>query len=184
MLSLKLLKGKMVQTVQDKAIKAPKRTGEKRIIRIGDTDLDGDKSVISQLIRIYGVSASYANAMVNALNIEANSKLQDLNEEMITKLKEALTNPQKYGIPLWLLNWQKELETGISKHKVGNELKSKNALNLQQIKLLRTYRGVRHQFGYKVRGQKTRSRGANEKGRVGKTIGVTKAKEMKPPTKE
>ncbi|MGC8681997.1 MAG: 30S ribosomal protein S13 [Candidatus Acidifodinimicrobium sp.] len=174
----------MIQTVQDKAVKAPKKPVEKRIIRIGDTDLDGDKSVISQLIRIYGVSASYANAIINALNLEAKTKLQDLNEETINKLKEALINPQKYGIPLWLLNWQKEVESGVSKHKVGSELKSKNALNLQQIKLLRTFRGIRHQFGYKVRGQKTRSRGANEKGRIGKTIGVTKSKEMKQPAKE
>ncbi len=174
----------MIQTVQDKAVKAPKKAIEKRIIRIGDTDLDGDKSVISQLIRIYGVSASYANAIINALNLEAKTKLQDLNEETINKLKEALINPQKYGIPLWLLNWQKEVESGTSKHKVGSELKSKNALNLQQIKLLRTFRGIRHQFGYKVRGQKTRSRGANEKGRIGKTIGVTKSKEMKQPAKE
>ncbi|MGC8516873.1 MAG: 30S ribosomal protein S13 [Candidatus Acidifodinimicrobium sp.] len=174
----------MIQTVQDKAVKAPKKPVEKRIIRIGDTDLDGDKSVISQLIRIYGVSASYANAIINALNLEAKTKLQDLNEETINKLKEALINPQKYGIPLWLLNWQKEVESGASKHKVGSELKSKNALNLQQIKLLRTFRGIRHQFGYKVRGQKTRSRGANEKGRIGKTIGVTKSKEMKQPAKE
>ncbi|MCW1293931.1 MAG: 30S ribosomal protein S13 [Candidatus Parvarchaeota archaeon] len=171
----------MAENVQSKAVKiANPAAGGKRIIRIGDTDLDGDKSVLSQLMKIYGVNASYANALVNILDIDGASRLQDLNEEMINKLKDALINPQKYGIPIWLLNWQRELETGASKHKIGNELKSSNALNLQQMKLLRTYRGIRHQFGYKVRGQKTRSRGANEKGRIGKTIGVTKAREVKP----
>lgn len=170
----------MTEDTQGKDAKAVKAAvGEKRIIRIGDTDLDGDKNTLSQLIRIYGVSSSYANALINVLDIEGTSKLQDLNEETINRLKEALTDPQKYGIPLWLLNWQRDREAGASKHRVGNELKSNNALNLQQIKLLRTYRGIRHQFGYKVRGQRTKSRGANEKGRIGKTIGVTKAKETK-----
>jgi ribosomal protein S13 len=51
-------------------------------------------------------------------------------------------------------------------------------MDVESLKAKRCYRGVRHIHSYKVRGQRTRSRGANVRGRVGSTVGVVKKKIM------
>ena len=156
----------------------PREVAERKIFRIGDDDLPGYKKIRNVFRDIYGVSFSYSNAIIKAINIDPNKKLQDLDENSMGRLKDALYNPSAYGIPKWMYNWRKEEETGVDKHYIGNDLMAKNNLNIQNIKLSGSYRGYRHQFGYKLRGQRTRSRGANFKGRVGPTVGVTKKKEQ------
>lgn len=169
-------KGKQkVQKVQKKPLKEEK---EHKIFRIGDEDLPGDVSIRNVLRKIYGVSFSYSNAVIKALNLDPNVVLQDLDENTINKIKDALYNPKNYGIPTWLYNWRKEVETGRDIHFIGNELRMKNNLQIQSIKNLGSFRGIRHQFNYKLRGQRTRSRGANFRGRIGTTVGVTRKKEQ------
>lgn len=153
---------------------ASKTSVERKIIRIADTDLNGDKKVGDALRDIYGVSFSFSNAIMKVLGIEYNKKLQEIDESNMAKLKEALLDPKKYNIPEWLCNWRKDERSGLDHHYVGNELKSKATLHIQTIKNSRTYRGYRHSFNYKVRGQRVKSRGANVRGRIGSTIGVTK----------
>ncbi len=166
-------KGK--QKFQKKQVKEEK---EHKIFRIGDEDLPGDVSIRNVLRKIYGVSFSYSNAIIRALNLDPNSVLQNLDENTLNKIKDALYNPKNYGIPEWLYNWRKELETGRDMHYIGSELRMKSNLNIQNIKLSGSFRGVRHQFNYKLRGQRTRSRGANFRGRVGATVGVIRKKEQ------
>ncbi len=153
---------------------APKVVGERKIIRIADTDLNGDKKVGDALRDIHGVSFSFSNAVMRVLGIEYNKKLQEIDDNTLSKLKEALYDPKKYNIPVWLCNWRKDEHSGLDYHYVGNELKSKVTLHIQNIKSSRTYRGYRHSFNYKLRGQRVKSRGANTRGRIGSTMGVTK----------
>ncbi len=151
---------------------------ERKIVRIADTDLDGSKRVKDLLRSITGISFSYSNALMRALNIPKDKKLQDMNEKELNELKEALSDPFKYKLPHWLFNWRRDEETGLDYHLLSNDIKSKTTMHIQQIKTSRSYRGYRHSFNYKLRGQRVKSRGANFHGRVGSSLGVVRKKEQ------
>jgi len=154
---------------------APRPVEYKKIIRLGESDLDGGHRIEHALSHIRGVSWSYAHALRNVLGLQ-NKKLSDLSEEELNKIKDALMNPTKYGIPNWMLNRQKDLISGKSMHLLSADLVLAGKMDVKFLKTIKTYRGVRHSFNYKVRGQRTRSKGANVRGRVGGTVGVVKRK--------
>lgn len=156
--------------IQPKAVAGP----ERRIIRVADTDLDGSKKIKDALRLITGIGFTYANAIIRVLGVQEDKKLQDLDEQTMTKLKDVMRDPHKNSIPDWLYNWRKDEFTGTDSHLIGNDLRSKSALHIQAIKASRSYKGYRHSFNYKLRGQRVKSRGANFRGRIGNAIGVTK----------
>ncbi len=166
--------GKPVKEPQRKTVELQ----ERKIVRIADTDLDGSKKVKDLLRSITGISFSYSNALIRALNIPGDKKLQDMDEKELKELKEALSDPFKYKLPHWIFNWRRDEETGSDYHLLSNDLKSKTTMRIQKIKTSRSYRGYRHSFNYKLRGQKVKSRGANFHGRVGSSLGVVKKKEQ------
>ncbi|EEZ92901.1 MAG: ribosomal protein S13 [Candidatus Parvarchaeum acidiphilum ARMAN-4] len=158
--------------------KKPVDMQERKIVRIADTDLDGSKKVKDLLRSITGIGFSYSNALMKVLKIPEGEKLQDLDEKQLNELKEALSNPFKYKLPHWLFNWRRDETTGLDYHLLSNELRSKTTMQIQKIKTSRSYKGYRHSFSYKLRGQKVRSRGANVHGRVGSSLGVVRKKEQ------
>ncbi|MCL5009654.1 MAG: 30S ribosomal protein S13 [Candidatus Parvarchaeota archaeon] len=166
--------GKTAQKPQATQRVKQQAEGERKIIRISDTDIDGSTEIKNALRIITGISFSYANAIIKVLGINGNTKLQDISAGDMDKLKDIMKNPHKNGIPGWMYNWRKDENTGLDTHLIGNDLKSKHNLHIQEIKTSRSYRGYRHSFNYKMRGQRVKSRGANFKGRIGNTIGVTK----------
>ncbi len=147
---------------------------ETKIIRIIGTDLKGDKPVEIAIQKIKGISWSFARAVRVTLGVSYNTKLQELSDDQIEKLVDIIQNPQKYGIPSWLYNRRKDPETGKDSHIVGGELDLVHKLDIKRLIEMRNYRGFRHMFNYKVRGQRTRSHGANVRGRSGRTVGVAK----------
>lgn len=147
---------------------------DRKIIRIADTDIDGNKKVSDALREIKGVGFSYSNAILKVLNIDGSKHLQDIDGPSMEKLKDALKNPMKFGIPSWVLNWRRDETTGSDYHFISTDLRSRMAMHIQALKDSRSYRGYRHSFSYKLRGQRVKSRGANFKGRVGRSLGVTK----------
>lgn len=70
-----------------------------------------------------------------------------------------------------MLNRQKDLATGENKHLLGQNILLTLREDLNTLKKIRCYRGIRHERGLKVRGQRTKSTG-----RRGSTIGVSKKK--------
>ncbi|MCL5420501.1 MAG: 30S ribosomal protein S13 [Candidatus Parvarchaeota archaeon] len=164
--------GKPVKEQQKKAVDMQ----ERKIVRIADTDLDGSKKVKDLLRSITGISFSYSNALMKALKIPDGKKLQDMDEKELNELKDALSDPFKYKLPHWIFNWRKDEETGLNYHLLSNELKSKTTMHIQKIKTSRSYRGYRHSFNYKLRGQRVKSRGSNVHGRIGSSLGVIKKK--------
>ncbi len=159
---------------------------ERRIIRIADTDIDGSIELRNALKLITGIGFSFTNAVIKVLGVEGDKRLQDLNNEELDKLKTIMKNPHSNGIPEWMYNWRKDESNSLDVHSIGNELKAKHTLHIQKIKTSRSYRGYRHSFNYKLRGQKVKSRGANFRGRIGTTIGVTKktAAQLKTPEQQ
>ncbi len=176
------MSNKKSQTKTAKVPKAPKQGEFKKIIRIAEADLDGNKRIEHALISIKGVSWAYAHAIRKALGFD-NVKISELSQEELEKLKEAISKPQNFGIPSWLFNRQKDIGTGRDMHLLSSDLVLAGKMDIRRLKNIRCYRGVRHFYNYKVRGQRTRSRGANVRGRTGATVGVVR-KKLKPQKKK
>ena len=145
----------------------------KGIVRIAETNLDGSLLVSRAIRKIKGISFSFSHAISNVF--EASEKrVGELTEEEIEKLEDIIYNPQKYGIPSWLFNRRKDYETGKDMHLIASQLTFTTNMDIERQKRLRTWRGIRHQLGLPVRGQKTRTRR-----RTGRTVGVQRKKEGK-----
>ena len=76
-----------------------------------------------------------------------------------------------YGIPKWFLNRQRCIKEGTYSQLYSNMVDTRLREDLERMKKVRKHRGLRHFWGLKVRGQKTKSTG-----RTGKTLGVAKKK--------
>lgn len=143
------------------------------IIRLSGRDISGTLKIEDAIRKIKGIGFSMASALTYAidknLKIDPSETLESLNEEQIAKLEDVIKEPEKYGIPAFMLNRRKDMETGKDVHVVGNDLIFANRQDINRGTVLRTLVGYRHQYGHKVRGQHTRSTG-----RKGVTVGVTR----------
>jgi small subunit ribosomal protein S13 len=143
------------------------------IIRLAGKDVDGELSLVRALDEVKGIGSSMANALSfaieNKLKIPRSTSVGSLTEEQITQVEEVIKDPQKEGIPVYMLNRRKDFETGKDVHNAGNDLVFSTRQDVAREVTLRTWRGFRHQYGQKVRGQHTRSTG-----RTGVTVGVMK----------
>ncbi len=141
------------------------------IVRIAGRDCRGDRLVPYAINKIKGVGIRYAHIVCRAADIPPNVRLGELTEEEIMRLEDAILNPQKYSIPPYLYNRQKDPETGEHKHVVENDLIIAHKYDIDLLKKTRSYRGIRHALGLKVRGQRTKSTG-----RKGTALGVKRKK--------
>ena len=141
----------------------------RHIVRVTDTDIDGTLKVGYALTKIKGVSISLANAILKKAEVNPEIRLGLLSEEQVRKIEDILENPAKYGIPSWLLNRRKDLETGKDLHLLSSDLVLRTKMDIDLMKKIKSWRGYRHAHGLKVRGQRTRTTG-----RTGKTVGVRK----------
>ena len=143
----------------------------KSIVRIGDKDIPGDLPIWIALTRIKGVSFMFSNAVCCALGLDKDVKVGSLTDEMLEKVEDCLRTPDKYGVPAWLYNRRKDMETGQDKHLISSDLRLQQEMDIRFLKKIKCYRGIRHALGLKVRGQRTRTTG-----RKGRTIGVQRKK--------
>jgi len=139
------------------------------IIRIIDTDLEGSKRVGYAIADIKGIGIRLANVIVQKSGIDPKNRLGFLSEVEIEKLEDIVRNPMKYGISEWFFNRPKDRATGKDLHLIDSDLVLQTKSDIDQMKKIRSWRGFRHAYGLKVRGQRTRTTG-----RAGKTMGVRK----------
>ncbi len=149
------------------------KRGATSIVRIAGKDVDGSLPIARALDEVKGVGASMAHAMTimaeAKLGISPETEIGSLDEEKITKLESLIKEPAKYGVPSFIMKIDKDFETGKDMHVVGNDLIFNTRQDVSRDITLRVWRGMRHQYGQKVRGQHTRSTG-----RKGATVGVMK----------
>jgi len=141
----------------------------KHIIRIAGKDLPGEKSVQMSLTKLRGVGIAYARAVAHVAGIDPHSRLGDLKEDQVGLLEKVLKNPISYGIPRWMVNRRKDYETGKDLHLIGVDVELKKKADIGRERRIRSRRGIRHELGLPVRGQRTRTTG-----RRGLTVGVTR----------
>jgi len=139
------------------------------IIRIADTDLDGTLKVDYALTKIKGIGIRLAKVIAEKADVDPEDRLGFLSEAEVKRIKDVIENPSKYDVPGWLLNRPKDSETGKNLHIVGSDLVLQIKTDIDQMKKMKSWKGIRHAYGLKVRGQRTRTTG-----RKGKAVGVKK----------
>jgi len=132
-------------------------------------DLDGSKKLVYGLTKIRGIGVSLSSAIVRAADMKPDVRIGQLSEEEVDKIGDVISDPLKFGIPSRLVNRRKDVETGRDLHLVGPDLALRIKTDIDFMKDLRTWKGIRHSLGLKVRGQRTKTTG-----RSGKAVGVKK----------
>jgi len=139
------------------------------ILRIMGADVEGTLKTVYALTAIKGISLSLANAILRKAGINPDLRVGFLTEIDIAKIEGIIKEPAKYGLPTWLFNRRKDVETGKDEHLISADLVLRNKLDIDQAKEIRSWRGYRHAYSLKVRGQHTKTTG-----RAGKALGVKK----------
>lgn len=139
----------------------------KHIVRIAGTDIDGHKQVRWALTGIRGIGVNFATIVCRVAGIDPFQKAGYLKEEDVKKIEAILTNPVEHEIPSWAVNRPKDYETGRDLHLIGAKLVMAWREDVNRLRRIRAYRGIRHELGLPVRGQRTKSNF-----RRGTTVGV------------
>jgi small subunit ribosomal protein S13 len=110
--------------------------------RIAGVELPPNKRIEVGLSYIYGIGLSNSKEILKETGIDGNVRVKNLTEEQISRLNVA-----------------------IDKHyTVEGALRRQLAQNVQRLRDIGSYRGLRHRKGLPVRGQRTRSNARTRKG--------------------
>ena len=140
----------------------------KYIIRIANSDVSGEERLVNALTSIRGIGPRISKAIVQKLKLDPNKLAGKIDDKNVVDIENAIMNLNDY-VPDWLLNRQKDYDTGEDIHPVSVELKMTHDEDLNRMKKVKSYKGIRHASGHKVRGQRTYSNG-----RKGLALGVSK----------
>jgi len=110
--------------------------------RIAGVDLPRDKRVEVALTYIFGIGRPTAIKILSETGINPDTRVRDLTEEEVSKLREYIDKTIK----------------------VEGDLRREIALNIKRLIEIGSYRGIRHRRGLPVRGQKTKTNARTRKG--------------------
>lgn len=148
-------------------------SGASSIVRVAGKDVDGSLSIERALSKVKGIGLNLSHSLSivieSKLSIPKTAEIGSLKESQISEIEKIIKAPDEYGIPNYFLNHNKDMETGRNVHNVSSDLIFVTRQDINRDISTKTWRGFRHQYGQKVRGQNTRSTG-----RTGATVGVTK----------
>ncbi len=122
--------------------------------RIAGVDLPREKRIEVGLTYIYGIGHSRASEILQITGISADTRVRNLTEEEVTRLREVIDR----------------------NYKVEGDLRRDVAMDIRRLIEIGSYRGLRHRKGLPVRGQRTRTNARTRKGKK-KTVGARRAKE-------
>lgn len=121
--------------------------------RIAGIDLPKQKRGIISLTYIYGIGRSKAQEILERLDIDPNTKVQDWTDDQVSELRKLLDE----------------------EYKVEGALRSEVNGSIRRLIEIGSYRGVRHRKGLPVRGQRTQTNARTRKGRKRTVAGKKKA---------
>ena len=110
--------------------------------RIAGVDIPNAKRVEIGLTYIYGIGRKTSNDILAATGINPDTRVKDLSESEIAKLRE-------------------EIEKS---HRVEGDLRREVAMDIKRMVEIGCYRGIRHRKGLPVRGQRTKTNARTRKG--------------------
>jgi small subunit ribosomal protein S13 len=141
------------------------------IVRLAGCDLRGSLPLRRAVTSVRGVGINIGKVIseiaCGELGINDKTMIGELSEQEIEKLEQIMRSPAQFGVPARMLNRQKDLFTGNDLHYISSELVYMVRQDIDHEKDAYTWKGYRHTYGQKVRGQRTRSTG-----RTGMTVGV------------
>jgi small subunit ribosomal protein S13 len=143
----------------------------KYFVRVSNTDLDGTKPVHIALTGIKGVGMHSAAVIAQLAGVDEFALMGKLEEEQVDRIREVVDNYAE-RVPKWMVNRPKDVYTGEVRHLFGTDVVTTRDEDINLLRKIRCYRGVRHDTGQKVRGQRTKSTG-----RTGSTVGVRRKKD-------
>jgi small subunit ribosomal protein S13 len=111
--------------------------------RIAGVDLPREKRVDVGLTYIFGIGRSTASQIVKKAGVNGVTRVKDLSEDEIVKLREIIERD----------------------HKVEGDLRKEVSMSIKRLVDTGTYRGLRHRKGLPVRGQRTRTNARTRKGK-------------------
>ena len=123
-----------------------------------------------------GLGLSLSRAMLKKAEIDPEGRAGFLTETDVEKIEDLIKDPSKYGVATWLIDRRTGAETGKDQHLFGAELVLRTKTDIDGMKGIKSWRGYRHAYGLKVRGQRTKTTG-----RAGKALGVKKKTLMQRP---
>jgi len=119
------------------------------MVRIAGVNIPDNKRIEIALTYIYGIGRSSSGKILQSLKINKDTKTKDLPAEEVNNLRN-------------------EIE---KKYRVEGELKHSVEMNVRRLKEIGCYRGIRHQKGLPVRGQRTKTNTRTVRGNVRRTMG-------------
>ena len=135
----------------------------RHLVRIANTDVKGEKSILYALQKIKGIGVMYGNMVCINAGVDKTKKAGELTDAEIKALEHSIANPKA---PEWMLNRRKDMETGEDKHLIGSDLIFTIDGDIKEMKKMRSYKGVRHMYRLPLRGQRTKSNFRRNKGKV------------------
>ena len=153
----------------------PKNFREKVFFRKLRSQVDGNAKIEYGLTQIRGVGMRFAQAIVKVGKFNPNIRVGAIPEKDLNRIEEIIVNPVENGIPNWMVNRPKDFRTGQDLHVIGNVLDISVKRDIDRMKKIKSYKGVRHRLRLKVRGQRTKSTG-----RHGLVVGVIRKKRGQP----
>ncbi|PIR05990.1 30S ribosomal protein S13 [Candidatus Jorgensenbacteria bacterium CG_4_9_14_3_um_filter_38_10] len=123
-------------------------------MRLIGINISDNKRIEIALGYIYGIGQSSAGKILKEASIDVNKRTRDLNAEEVNKIQSILERT----------------------YKVEGELRQKIRQNINRLKEIKCYRGLRHLRRLPVRGQRTRTNSRTVRGNVRKTIGSGRRK--------
>ncbi|WP_418282065.1 30S ribosomal protein S13 [Halorubrum sp. DTA98] len=135
-------------------------------VRIGGADLDGTKTVERSLSELNGIGTRMARLVAEEADVDRTATFGLLDEDDIQTVVDVVENLEDH-VPSWMTNRQNDFFSGETTHLVGTDVNEKTRHDINRMKQIESYKGVRHKRGQKVRGQRTKSTGRTEG-----TIGV------------
>ncbi|MCF6094824.1 30S ribosomal protein S13 [Microaerobacter geothermalis] len=110
--------------------------------RIAGVDLPRDKRVEIALTYIFGIGRPTANKILEASGVNPDTRVRDLTEDEVAKLREYIDKNIK----------------------VEGDLRREVSLNIKRLIEIGSYRGIRHRRGLPVRGQRSKTNARTRKG--------------------
>lgn len=121
--------------------------------RIAGVDIPRDKRVEIALTYIYGIGPTTAKIIIGKTNVNPDTRVRNLTEEEVNRIRETIDK----------------------EHLVEGDLRRQVSMNIKRLIEIKCYRGIRHQRGLPVRGQRTRTNARTRRG-ARRTVGIRRKK--------
>jgi small subunit ribosomal protein S13 len=112
------------------------------VARIAGVDIPRDKRIEVALTYIYGIGPTTSQHILARTGISPDTRVRMLTEEEVNRLREVIDK----------------------EYRVEGDLRREVNLNIKRLIEIKCYRGIRHQRGLPVHGQRTRTNARARRG--------------------